>query len=205
MVEVVTPTHAAGQIGRPREFDRDAVVAAVVDLFWEKGFAGTSIDDVVDRTGLSNSSLYGTFGSKDALYKTALDRYLADHLSTIESTLLHGAQGLDDIDAFFDRIGDQLEKLGDNRGCLMVNTSTELGTTEPSLVEFGTQHRTILRRGFGVALERASSLGEFDARRIANTVNVLVSTVLGLAVMIRGGADIDEVRLHLESAKGSLR
>ena len=198
-------TSTTPQIGRPREFDRDAVVNAVVDLFWEQGFAATSIGDVVERTGLSKSSLYGAFGSLDARFRTALDRYLADHRSSIESTLLHGEQGLADIDAFFDRIGDQLEQLGERRGCLLVNTSTELGITEPSISEFGARHRTTLRKGFAAALERASSSGEFDPDRIANTVNVLVSTVLGLAVMIRGGAEIDEVRLHLESAKGSLR
>ena len=98
-----------------------------------------------------------------------------------------------------------LELIGENRGCLVVNTSTELGTTEPSLVEFGNRHRELLRHGFQSALDRASSLGEFDRRQITHTANVLGSTVLGLAVMIRGGADTAEVRRHLDSAKGSLR
>ena len=47
---------------------------AVVDLFWEQGDRATSVGDVVKRTGLSNSSLYGAFGSKDTLFHTALDR-----------------------------------------------------------------------------------------------------------------------------------
>lgn len=202
---IVTSVDTTPQVGRPREFDRDVVVAAVVDLFWEKGFAATSIGDVVARTGLSKSSLYGAFGSKEALYRTALDRYLDDHRAMVEATLLHGTRGLDDIDAFFDRIGDQVEQSGETRGCLVVNTSTELGTTEPSLVEFGTQHRDFLRQGFTAALERAAASGDYDPPRIATTANVLVSTVLGLAVMIRGGADARETRLHLESAKASLR
>lgn len=205
IVAVVTSAHTAPHVGRPREFDRDMVLAAVVELFWEKGFAATSIGDVVERTGLSKSSLYGAFESKEALYRTALDRYLDDHRAMVDTMLVHGARGLADIDEFFDRIGDQVAETGESRGCLAVNTSTELGTTEPSLVELGAQHRDFLRQGFTAALERAAVSGDFDPRRIATTANVLVSTVLGLAVMVRGGADLGEIRLHLESAKGSLR
>lgn len=204
-MERMTSIDTATHVGRPREFDVDDVVAAVVDLFWEKGFGATSIGDVVDRTGLSKSSLYGAFGSKEALYRTALDRYLEEHRIMIDTMLVHGTRGLDDVDAFLDRIGDQVEQAGESRGCLVVNTSTELGTSEPSLVELGNQHRDVLRRGFTAALERAAASGEFGARRVATMANVLVATVLGLAVMIRGGADHDEIRAHLDSAKASLR
>lgn len=181
------------------------MVRAVVDLFWTQGFAATSIGDVVESTGLSKSSLYGAFGSKEALYRTALDRYLDDHRAMVDTMLTSGARGLDDLDAFFDRIRDQVESVGETRGCLAVNTSTELGVGEPSLVEFGVMHRDFLRQGFAAALNRAASAGEFEAQRITATANVLVSTVLGLAVMIRGGADSQEIGVHLDSVKGSLR
>lgn len=202
---VVTATESSAHVGRPREFDLDEVVAAVVDLFWDKGFGATSIGDVVDRTGLSKSSLYGAFGSKEALYRTALSRYLEDHRVMVESLLVHGTRGLDDVDAFFDRIGDQIEQAGGGRGCLVVNTSTELGASEASLVELGGEHRDLLRQGFTAALERAAAVGELGAERVPSLANVLVSTVLGLAVMIRGGAERDEIRAHLDSVKASLR
>ncbi len=205
ILHIVTSTDTAPKIGRPREFDRDAVLRAVVDVFWEKGFAATSIGDVVERTGLSKSSLYGAFGSKEMLYRTALDRYLDDHRTMVASVLQGGNHGLDDVDAFFDRIWEQVDHVGEDRGCLAVNTSTELGTADPALIAHGTRHRSFLREGFTTALGRAVDLGEFEAHRVDAMANVLVATVLGLAVMIRGGASAAEISSHLESTKQSLR
>jgi hypothetical protein len=74
-----------------------------------------------------------------------------------------------------------------------------------ALVEVGTRHREFLRAGFTAALERAAGLGEIDAGRVADLANVLVANVLGLAVMIRGGASITEIGAHLESTKRTLR
>lgn len=201
----MTSTDTAAPVGRPRAFDADDVLALVVDLFWEKGYAATSIGDVVERTGLSKSSLYGAFGSKEELYRTALVRYLDDHRAMVDAVLTAGTGGLSDIDAFFDRIGEQVEVVGETRGCLVVNTSTELGTTEPALVELGAAHRGFLRVGFVAALERAVSEGEFDPRHVAITADLMVTCVLGLAVMIRGGAQLEEIRRHIRAAKESLR
>jgi len=201
----VASTETTPQIGRPREFDRDAVLTTVVELFWGKGFSATSVDDIVERTGLSKSSLYGAFGSKDELYRAALDRYLIDHHAMVASMLMDSSQGLDDIDAFFDRIWDQVDSAGEDRGCLAVNTATELGSSEPTLIEFGTQHRGFLRDGFTAALQRAVDLGEFNRHHVADMANILLTTVLGLAVMIRGGASAAEIHAHLESTKQSLR
>ena len=111
----------------------------------------------------------------------------------------------EDIDGFFDRIWDQVDRVGEDRGCLVVNTATELRAREPALIEVGARHREFLRAGFTTALERAVELGQLERDRVADQANLLVAATLGLAVMIRGGASPAEVRDHIESAKGSLR
>ena len=177
----------------------------MVDLFWEKGFAATSVGDIVERTGLSKSSLYGAFGSKDELYQTALYRYLADHHAMITGLLVEAEGGLEAVDAFLDRIWEQVDCFGEDRGCLAVNTATELGSSEPAVIEFGARHREFLRAGFTAALQRAVGLGEFSEARVADAANVLVTTALGVAVMIRGGASPAEIKAHLDSTKLLLR
>ena len=181
------------------------MLADVVDLFWEQGYAATSVSDVVERTGLSKSSLYGAFGSKDSLYRAALARYLDDHRGMVDRVLSSGDKGLDDLDAFFEHMWQQHQQMKQSRGCLAVNTCTELGAADPAITELGTQHRAFLRSGFTAALERAAALDEFDEHRVVDTANALVATVLGLGVMIRGGATDDEVRSQLDSAKHALR
>ena len=95
-------------IGRPREFDRDAALEAAMFLFWRKGFAATSMNDLCDAMGIRSPSLYAAFGSKEALYLEAIDHYVrtigppvwdkleegATARAGVENLLLAGAESL---------------------------------------------------------------------------------------------------------------
>lgn len=69
-----------------KHFDPSAVVGAVTQLLWQRGWADTGIADIVDTTGISRSSLYATFGSKQDLCLAALRRYLAKHAAPAFTT-----------------------------------------------------------------------------------------------------------------------
>src|SRR5271169_1002830 len=62
-------------MGRPREFDRDAVLQRAMQVFWAKGYEAASLDDLCDATRLNRSSLYAAFGDKRALFLETIDRY----------------------------------------------------------------------------------------------------------------------------------
>ncbi|NUR84214.1 MAG: helix-turn-helix transcriptional regulator, partial [Nonomuraea sp.] len=64
-------------MARTREFDTDAAVERAMDVFWSRGYAATSIQDLVEATGVGRGSLYAAFGSKEGLYEAALLRYAA--------------------------------------------------------------------------------------------------------------------------------
>ena len=63
--------------GRPRSVDQDAVLGAVMDVFWRKGFDGASLDELTAAAGVSRPTLYGLFGDKEATFLAALDAYAA--------------------------------------------------------------------------------------------------------------------------------
>jgi TetR/AcrR family transcriptional repressor of nem operon len=112
--------------GRPRQFDTDEVLDGLVNLFWEKGYAATSMGDIVDATGLNKSSLYNSFGSKEEMFGLAIDHYLE-----MRSAALHGVRdgtsGLEDVFAFIDAVYQESTGPMSSRGCMAVNSTTELG------------------------------------------------------------------------------
>ncbi len=60
---------------RPRQFEEEVVLAAVQAVFWDNGYAGTSLDDLVAASGLGKGSLYGAFGDKRSLFLRVLREY----------------------------------------------------------------------------------------------------------------------------------
>jgi AcrR family transcriptional regulator len=82
---------AMAVIGRPREFDREAALEAAMFLFWRKGFAATSMNDLCDAMDVRSPSLYAAFGSKEALYLEAVEHYVQTIGPSIWDTLAEGA------------------------------------------------------------------------------------------------------------------
>lgn len=63
--------------GRPRSFDRDAALKSAMEIFWAKGFEATQLAELMSAMGINPPSFYAAFGSKEALYREALDLYLS--------------------------------------------------------------------------------------------------------------------------------
>jgi AcrR family transcriptional regulator len=62
-------------MGRPRAFDPEHALAAAINIFWQRGYEGTSLSDLTKAMGINRPSLYATFGNKEELYRRALGEY----------------------------------------------------------------------------------------------------------------------------------
>ncbi|MDQ0889655.1 AcrR family transcriptional regulator [Paenibacillus sp. V4I9] len=60
---------------RPKEFDQEIALDKAMELFWQQGYERTSIQDLVEKTGVHRGSLYDTFGDKNQFFLTCLDRF----------------------------------------------------------------------------------------------------------------------------------
>ena len=146
MSSVAATSDTAGR-GRPREFDADDVLERAVQLFWEQGYEATSVSDIVVATGLNKSSLYNAFGSKEELFSRALQRYVDMRTTMLAHILVQGSAGLDDVHALFDFVELEMASPGGHRGCLAVNSSTELGGRENFVESTSLDFRSAIRTG----------------------------------------------------------
>ncbi|MBL4693161.1 MAG: TetR/AcrR family transcriptional regulator, partial [Magnetovibrio sp.] len=75
--------------GRPRKIDPETALDIAIEMFWKKGFEGTSMNDLAAATGMAKPGLYATFGDKQALYAKALTRYFREHGAGLLDDLVH--------------------------------------------------------------------------------------------------------------------
>ena len=119
---------------RTKDFDPDDIADAAMQVFWQRGYAATSVQDLVDGTGLSRSSLYGTFENKQGLFQHALRRYEAVTTSNVE--LLSGPGRARDLvrQLLLRIVQDELSDAG-RRGCLVANAALELAGHDEAVAE----------------------------------------------------------------------
>jgi TetR/AcrR family transcriptional repressor of nem operon len=179
--------------GRPPGFERREAVAAAMELFWRKGYAGTSVPDISAATGLSASSIYNAFGSKQDLFVAVLDDYLEGPMGYMLGPLEHGEDGLADLESFFRRLESNTAE-GFPPGCLAVNTIAEFGREPRAVGRRTARYRATLRRSLEAALRRAAQRGEISKRHIPERVEALTAMVISLNLLLAAAAPAAETR-----------
>ncbi|MFT7476348.1 MAG: AcrR family transcriptional regulator, partial [Verrucomicrobiales bacterium] len=167
---------------------------------WEKGYEATSMTDIVTATGLNKSSLYSSFGSKDELFEMALSRYIDFRAGMISNVVGDGTRGLDDVTMLFEYLWAEISDMGEHRGCLAVNTGTEMGSRDQGVADLSDRYRSLMREGLSKAFTRAAERGEIDVENVVTYTSLMVSFIIGTAVMVRSGAPNDELRGQLDAA-----
>ena len=187
--------------GRPREFEVDDVVDSLVDLFWSQGYEATSMSDIVEATGLNKSSLYNSFGSKEELFEAAVTRYVEMRQSMLQGVLRDGDAGIEDITMFLEFVEQELAGEFGSRGCLAVNTTTELGGRDDSVITMSAGYRNEIRTSLRAALHRSAAAGEIDVNSISHYAEMMLAFLMSLSVMARGGASSDEIKGQLTAIR----
>ncbi|MYU23707.1 TetR/AcrR family transcriptional regulator [Streptomyces sp. SID8352] len=187
-------------MGRPRQFDEKNAVTSATELFWRRGYHATSVRDLGDELKLTPSSLYRTFTDKHTLFLRALDHYRATE----------SAEARKRLDATDRPVQEALREWmlwlvtcpadgKSGRGCFVVNTATELGTTDEKVRRRTEAAFEVTRQALRAALELGRDRGELAAGLdIDDTVELLFTTVLGLRVRERAGHDIERLTTTID-------
>jgi AcrR family transcriptional regulator len=172
--------------GRPRAYDPDIALAQAMGAFWDRGYAGTSLDDISAATGMNRPSLYAAFGDKQAIYLKAIERYRAG--PALRDAL--GGGTLREALSRTYRAALSVYLAGDQgqRGCFVIGTAATEAVTNP-LVR--AEVATVLRevdRAYEDRIRRAQAEGELPADADPGSLATIASAVLhSLAVRARAG------------------
>ncbi|MFN3614966.1 MAG: TetR/AcrR family transcriptional regulator [Rubrimonas sp.] len=188
--------HRAQGPGRPISYDRDAVLAAVVDVFWRDGYEAASTEALTAATGLSRSSFYSCFGSKKGALAAAFAAYADRGLAAMRAVAEAAGGGVAGARAVMAHMADPH---GDPRGCFLVNAVAELAAAD---ADFAAAGRAATARIEALLTEL---LAPTHADRAAATARAAMALGLGGAVLRKGGARPEALAAMLEAAEPLLR
>jgi TetR/AcrR family transcriptional repressor of nem operon len=186
-------------MARPRSFNPDEALDLARDVFWRKGFQGTSLDDITGATGLAKPSLYAAFGDKNALFLKVLDRYHQRIIANAERVLNEGPSARDAIERWLTGFVPFCSGVRGSRGCLSINTAAD-GASEQKEVRkrverFNQKLEELLRNR--LRADRGQFSDAFDPDSAARTI---MTIYLGLMVMAKDTPDAARVRATLNQA-----
>jgi TetR/AcrR family transcriptional repressor of nem operon len=176
-------------LGRPLEFDPERALDAAMHVFWSGGYEATSLQDLLKAMGLSKSSFYQAFGSKQQLFERCLGRYREKMATALLEKLNRSPSGQRFIMDVLYSVADEARGEGKPRGCLVMNTASEFAQSDPMVAGWVAQGVDRFKAVFMAAVQRAQQEGDIAADRDPETLALyLVSSLSGLKTMVKAGA-----------------
>ena len=190
---------------RPRAFDEESVLDNAMNIFWSKGFESTSVQDLVEETGLNRASMYSSFGDKKALFLRVLDHYSQKISSERFAKLRETQDGRKAIEMTFKDTARQSCADGRYKGCLIVNSGMELAPHDPETAAIAKQAFRRVEDMFANALKRGIDAGTISRdKNIRPLARFFAGSIQGLQLMARRGADADILEDYIDTILDTL-
>ena len=176
--------------GRPKSFDMEEAYEAFVDVFWTKGYQGTSIDDLQQAAGIKRGSFYASFGSKDDVFAEVLARYWDEATEAGLARLTEPLPPREAVARFILHVGEFMTR-NIPRGCLLLSSSEGTACVSPDEGSIAVERMALLE---GRILETLSKPDTGQTSDDAKNLTAFVMTsLLGLNAMARSGQDAGSI------------
>ncbi|SHG39099.1 TetR/AcrR family transcriptional regulator [Flavobacterium johnsoniae] len=175
-------------MARTKEFNEDQVLEKAIEIFWYKGYNGTSAQDLVTHLGLSRSSLYDTFGDKQKLFTKALCKYHDENYQRVKEELENAVNVKEALIQIFKQA--VIESLEDRitKGCFLLNSAIELAVHDNQIAEIVNNNRKMMERVFYNAVKKGQESGQISTQQDALLLaRFIANNYSGIRVLGRGG------------------
>lgn len=179
----------------------------VMNLFWERGYANVTMQEIVAATGMNRYAIYRTWGSKHGLFLDALEQYKRRFIDTLYAPFHRDEAGLEAVREVFDHVMQLVGTEAGRRGCMMLSTlSDEAARHDPEFTarmdEYLRAHRALFER----VMENARRQGQVSADAdVQAYTDYLLGIMQGAHVFGRARADATTLRRFLDTAYTALR
>ena len=188
--------------GRPRSFDRDAALRWAMEVFWVKGYEGASISDLTGAMGIGSPSLYAAFGSKEALFREAIELYGRTEGPAIWDAVENAPDARSAVAGFLTATAHSFSRPGKPRGCMVVLSQLNPTEASASVCAALRENRAQGQSGLERRLRRAVEVGELaPGTDVAALAAFYLTVQQGMSIQARDGASEETL---LAVAKGAM-
>ena len=177
-------------MARTKDFDEKEVLEKAIQIFWHKGYNGTSMQDLVDGLGISRSSLYDTYTDKHTLFVKALESYQNSGSSKVEKIVNTPGPAKETVKKLLEFVADELLGDKDQKGCFMVNAEVEVAPHDAEINNLVCKNDQQMEDAFYQVIKKGKESGEIknsqDARALSR---FFFNTVKGIRVTAKSTTD----------------
>jgi AcrR family transcriptional regulator len=188
--------------GRPRSFDRKEALRAAMDVFWSVGYEGATLMDLQEAMGgITAPSFYAAFGSKEALFREAVELYSSTLGAPMMQALEREPQARAAIQALLDGAVKAFRKPGKPRGCMLVLAAINSAPANRGVREYLRGLRARRQKAIEHRLRRGVQEGEISPGTDPAALAAFFTTVIdGLAIQARDGASLKDLQFAVRCA-----
>lgn len=175
--------------GRPRNFDRAQALQKAMEVFWSKGYEGASLTDLTEAMGINSPSLYGAFGSKEGLFREAVELYRETEGASSRRALQDAPTARGGIQSMLLAAAERFTAPGLPPGCMIVLGAPSGSVNHASVGGFLCDNRREMQGRILARLNAGVGQGELPAGADTKSLAAFYTTVLhGMSIQARDGA-----------------
>ena len=194
-------------MARPVEFDENQVLTNAMEQFWREGYEASSVQKLLDCTGINRGTLYNSFGDKDTFFKSCVVQYNKIVEKQIASSLLNEKlNAWDGIAAYFDEAVVNISNKRRSMGCLLVNSLCESINYDKDIKKVVRASLAKIRKALAVRLKEAQKKGKLiKGVTVEFAADVLINALHGIRVNSRDGKNSNQLKELIRHTIASLK